>query len=160
MARPDSEAVAMIGAGVQARTQLEALKVALPRLQEARAFDIRRETAEQYAKEMSARLAMDVYAVDSAEAARYHGGQSVLRPYVFPLIGPAGRRLTRLGHPHDPHGHRHHRSVWIGHQNVNGIDFWDESSGTRILQERIESLSDGALSASLFVRLSWLLTYC
>jgi ornithine cyclodeaminase len=69
LARPDSKSVAMIGAGVQARTQLEALKVALPGLKEARAFDIRRETAEQYAAEMSERLAMDVRAVESAEAA-------------------------------------------------------------------------------------------
>ncbi|MEE8389775.1 MAG: ornithine cyclodeaminase family protein [Anaerolineae bacterium] len=69
LARPDSESVAMIGAGVQARTQLESLKVALPGLQEVRAFDIRRETAEQYAAEMSERLAMDVRAVESAEVA-------------------------------------------------------------------------------------------
>ena len=69
LARPDSESVAMIGAGVQARTQLEALKVVLPGLKEARAFDIRREVAEQYAVEMGARLGMDVRAVGSAEAA-------------------------------------------------------------------------------------------
>jgi len=69
MARPDSESVAMIGAGVQARTQLEALKVALPGLKEARVFDINRETAEIYAAEMSEQLDMDVRAVDSAELA-------------------------------------------------------------------------------------------
>jgi len=69
LARPDSQSVAMIGAGVQARTQLEALQVALPGLKEARAFDIRREVAEQYAVEMSDRLEMDVRAVGSAEAA-------------------------------------------------------------------------------------------
>ncbi len=54
---------------MQARTQLEALQVALPDLKEARAFDIRREVAEQYAVEMSDRLGMDVRAVGSAEAA-------------------------------------------------------------------------------------------
>jgi len=69
LARPDSETVALIGAGVQARTQLEALKVALPGLKEARVFDIRREAAGQYAAEMSAKLALDVRAVDSPEAA-------------------------------------------------------------------------------------------
>jgi 2,3-diaminopropionate biosynthesis protein SbnB len=69
LARPDSESVAMIGAGVQARTQLEALKVALPGLKDARAFDIRREAAEQYAAEMSEKLSMDIRAVDSPEAA-------------------------------------------------------------------------------------------
>jgi 2,3-diaminopropionate biosynthesis protein SbnB len=69
LARPDSESVAMIGAGVQARTQLEALKVALPGLREVRAFDIQRETAEAYAAEMGEMLSLDVSAVDSAEAA-------------------------------------------------------------------------------------------
>jgi len=69
LARSDSESVAMIGAGVQARTQLESLKVALPGLKEARAFDIRREAAERYAEEMSERLSMNVQATDSAEAA-------------------------------------------------------------------------------------------
>jgi ornithine cyclodeaminase len=69
LARPDSESVAMIGTGVQARTQLEALWVALPDLQEVRAFDIRRETAEEFAGEMSDKLSLDVRAVGSAEEA-------------------------------------------------------------------------------------------
>jgi ornithine cyclodeaminase len=69
LARPDSESVAMIGTGVQARTQLEALKVALPGLKEVRAFDIRREAAEEYAAEMSEQLLLEVRAVNSAEEA-------------------------------------------------------------------------------------------
>jgi ornithine cyclodeaminase len=69
LARPDSEVVAMIGAGVQARTQLEALKVALPGLKEVRAYDIRREAAESYASEVGAKLGMVARATDSAEAA-------------------------------------------------------------------------------------------
>jgi 2,3-diaminopropionate biosynthesis protein SbnB len=69
LARPDCASVAMIGAGVQARTQLESLKVALPDLEEARVFDIRRQAAEQYAAEMSKQLSMQVRAVKSAEAA-------------------------------------------------------------------------------------------
>jgi ornithine cyclodeaminase len=69
LARPDAESVAMIGAGVQARTQLEALKVALPRLREVRVFDIRSETAEAYAAEMGSLLSMDARATSSAEAA-------------------------------------------------------------------------------------------
>lgn len=69
LARPDSRSVAMIGAGVQARTQLEALKVVLPGLQVVRVYDIRSGSAERYAAEMSAKLGLDVHAVSSAEAA-------------------------------------------------------------------------------------------
>jgi ornithine cyclodeaminase/alanine dehydrogenase-like protein (mu-crystallin family) len=69
LANPDSESVAMIGAGVQARTQLEALQVALPGLREVRVFDIHRETAETYAAEMGDILSIVVRAVDSAGAA-------------------------------------------------------------------------------------------
>jgi ornithine cyclodeaminase len=69
LARPDSESVAMIGTGVQARTQLEALQVALPGLKEVRAFDIRLEAAQKYASEMSEKLSLEVRAVNSAEEA-------------------------------------------------------------------------------------------
>jgi len=55
LARADSQEVAMIGAGVQARTQLEALMIVLPGLKEVRAYDIRTETAEGFAEEMNRR---------------------------------------------------------------------------------------------------------
>jgi ornithine cyclodeaminase len=69
LARPDSSTAALIGAGVQARTQLEALKEVLPGLQEVRAFDIRREAAEAFAAEARARHGLEARAVESAEQA-------------------------------------------------------------------------------------------
>jgi 2,3-diaminopropionate biosynthesis protein SbnB len=69
LARPDAQSVAMIGAGVQARTQLEALLVALPGIKEVRAFDIRKETAEKYADEMRSKFGLDVRAAATAEEA-------------------------------------------------------------------------------------------
>lgn len=69
LARRDSDSVAMIGAGVQARTQLEALAIAVPSLKRARVYDINQQAAAAYAAEMSKQLALDVRAVDSPEAA-------------------------------------------------------------------------------------------
>ena len=65
LARKDSEIVAMIGGGVQARTQLEALTNVLHNLKEVRVFDIRKEVAEKYAKDMSEKTGLRVLAVDS-----------------------------------------------------------------------------------------------
>jgi 2,3-diaminopropionate biosynthesis protein SbnB len=69
LARPDSAIVAMIGAGVQARTQLEALKAVLPALKEVRAYDVRREAAEAFARQAHAHHGLEARAVDSAEEA-------------------------------------------------------------------------------------------
>src|SRR5690606_29364848 len=61
---------------------------------------------------------------NTRELTRYHFGKDGRRPFLYPLIGPAGRSLTRIGHPHDPHTHSHHNSVWVTHHNVNGVNFW------------------------------------
>jgi ornithine cyclodeaminase len=62
----------MIGAGVQARTQLEALTIVLPGLKEVRTYDIRRETAEGFAREVNSRYGskgLNAKAVGSPEEA-------------------------------------------------------------------------------------------
>jgi len=49
---------------------------------------------------------------DGVEIARYHFNPALNRPFVFPLIGPSGRSVTRMGHPRDPESHSHHNSQW------------------------------------------------
>jgi len=48
---------------------------------------------------------------DGAEISRLHFGPGLNRPFVFPAIGPGGRSVTRMGHPHDPVSHSHHNSI-------------------------------------------------
>jgi len=62
LARRDSHIVAMVGAGVQARTQLIALKEVLD-IAEVRINDISAEKARQYAEEMGKQLGVNVKAV-------------------------------------------------------------------------------------------------
>jgi len=80
---------------------------------------------------------------DGQEIARYHFGAALRRPFVFPMIGPSGRSLSRMGHPHDPESHSHHNSVWIAHHDVNGISFWGDHEKGRIIHRRIEAFDDG-----------------
>ncbi|MEZ5432290.1 MAG: DUF6807 family protein [Verrucomicrobiales bacterium] len=48
----------------------------------------------------------------------------------FPLTGPSGEPLTRMGHP-GAENHDHHRSVWFAHNKLNGLDFWSEQGTGR-----------------------------
>ena len=57
--------------------------------------------------------------------------QNTPRPFLYPVIGAGGESVTRnfpmrtdvLKEKKD---HKHHRSIWFGHGNVNGTDFWSE----------------------------------
>lgn len=93
---------------------------------------------------------------EGKEVARYHFGQDLDRPFLFPVLGPSGRPLTRMGHPHDPDGHGHHNSVWVAHNRVNGADFWANGTGARIVHQRLERLDDGSDSAAVISHNNWL----
>ena len=93
---------------------------------------------------------------DGVEIARYHYGADNPRPFVFPLIGKSGRSVTRMGHPRDPESHSHHNSVWIGHQSVNGVNFWEDRGGGRIVHQRLDRFEDGAMTALAEVQNAWL----
>ena len=67
LAREDATRVGLIGAGVQSRTQLMALQVTRPGIQQAAVFDIRRDRAEAFAIEMGERLGLDIHVAESAE---------------------------------------------------------------------------------------------
>jgi hypothetical protein len=93
---------------------------------------------------------------EGVELAGYHFGRDGQRPFVYPLNGPSGRPLTRMGHPRDPQSHSHHNSVWLSHQSVNGVNFWEDGRGARIAHERIDRIEDGDDAAFVETTSAWL----
>lgn len=91
---------------------------------------------------------------DGVEITRYNAGHDGFRPFVFPVIGPSGRSLTRIGHPHDPVTHSHHNSVWMSHQFVNGVNFWGDGVG-HIVHQKLLRLEDGPDAASIETLNAW-----
>ena len=113
------------------------------------------------------------------ELTRYHFGEGLRRPFWYPIMGPAGRSLTRMNmpgdparsitqdeqpkdpnKPQDPSGHSHQNSVWISHKNVEGIDFWRDGgpiAGQIVHQQVREGLEyvDGMAAASLHSLNHW-----
>ncbi len=96
------------------------------------------------------------FQVDGREVLRYHYGPQTPKPYVYPVIGPAGQPVTRLTHPHDPFTHNHHLSLWVGHHDVGGANFWEHrQSAARIVHDRIAKIEDGD-RAALTIHARWL----
>lgn len=92
---------------------------------------------------------------DGVELTRYHFATNLNRPFLFPVNGPGGRSVTRIGHPHDPTGHSHHNSIWFSHHDVDGVSFWEDKGKGRVLHQRILSFDDGDASTSLVALSAW-----
>lgn len=89
------------------------------------------------------------------ELTRFHFVPTLQRPFLYPLVGPAGVSYTRMGHPHDPVSHSHHNSVWISHQSVGGVSFWEDRTPARIICQRVEQYEDGPEQAWLLAVNAW-----
>jgi hypothetical protein len=95
------------------------------------------------------------FQVDGQERLRWHASPRYPRPFFFPVVGPSGRSLTRMGHPAAP-DHGHHRSLWWGHQDIGGVNFWEERGGEQqIRQDEWIHYQDGPEEAGMVVRLGW-----
>src|SRR5215212_7454182 len=92
------------------------------------------------------------FRIDGTERLRWHFGPNYPRPFFYPLVGPSGKSLTRIGHPGAPN-HDHHRSIWFSHAQVLGIDFWSEGKPARIRQKQWLYYGDADNEALMAVQL-------
>jgi len=92
------------------------------------------------------------------EIARYYFAKDLHRPFLYPLIGPSGKSLTRMGHPRDPNGHSHHNSCWVSHHDVGGVAFWNDAktSEGRIVHLRVLRYEDANDEALIEVQNAWI----
>ena len=70
--------------------------------------------------------------IDGKLFTSYQYPSNMEKPYLFPVIASNGSVITR-GFPLDPRkgervDHPHHIGIWFNHGNVNGLDFWNNSS--------------------------------
>lgn len=94
------------------------------------------------------------FRIDGQEKLRWHFGPQYPRPFFYPLNGPSGVSLTRMGHP-GAQNHDHHRSIWFAHQSLADTDFWSEGGAGRIVQKFWYSYHDGDDEAVMATALSW-----
>ena len=81
----------------------------------------------------STKTTVDVEIGGKAFTSYYFPGESVLKKAVlFPLISAKGTTITR-GYPMAPRpgervDHPHHVGMWLNYEDVNGFDYWNNST--------------------------------
>ena len=70
--------------------------------------------------------------VDGGPFTSYIWPESLTKPVLYPIVSATGETVTR-GFPLDPHpgertDHPHQVGLWLTYGNVNGIDFWNNST--------------------------------
>ncbi len=65
--------------------------------------------------------------------------KSGTKPILWPIVGPTGHEMTRAFPMRQDAStlttdHVHHRSMWFGHGDVNGKDFWLEEKNSGVIQ--------------------------
>lgn len=87
-------------------------------------------------------------------------GGDARKPFLWPLRAASGTEVTRHfpmdtveGEPTD---HPHERGLWFAHEDVNGVDFWNNEASYksppprgRIAYDQITGGKDGAFTAKL-----------
>jgi hypothetical protein len=106
--------------------------------------------------------------VDGKLFTAYIYPDTIAKPVLYPIQSAAGNSLTR-GYPLDPRpgervDHPHHIGHWFNFGDVNGLDFWNNSSAIPIdkrnkygsvVHTGIQSVSESANQAELAVTADW-----
>lgn len=107
--------------------------------------------------------------IDGQPFTSYIWPESLMKPVLYPLHAADGTLVTR-GFPLDPRAgervdHPHQVGLWLSYGDINGIDFWNNSTartaeekahmGTTV-QRRIVSTKNGRDSGELVVETDWL----
>ena len=94
--------------------------------------------------------------IDGAYFTSYCFGKDLVRPHLYPVIGPYGDGITRPLINEGEGDHHHHRSIWISHGHVNGWNNWGEGEGhawTR--HQRFEGVESGPVYGRIVSISNW-----
>ncbi|NSW95759.1 MAG: PmoA family protein, partial [Bacteroidales bacterium] len=110
---------------------------------------------------------VDVY-INGSFFTSYQYPSNLEKPFLFPVNAPDGSVVTR-GFPLEPRkgervDHPHQIGLWFNHGNVNGLDFWNNSSAIppdkkdaygHIVVQKIDRAESGKKKGTLGVVSEW-----
>lgn len=98
--------------------------------------------------------------IDGKPFTEYHF-KNTSRPFLYPILGPDGSRMTRdwpmADSPNEEHDHPHHKSFWFAHGEANGVDLWSESAKAgKTVQTKLVKAKGGKNQGVIQTRNDWL----
>src|SRR3954470_8170858 len=107
--------------------------------------------------------------IDGQPFTSYIWPDTLKKPTLYPLRTAKGTLVTR-GFPLDPRkgervDHPHHVGLWLNHGDVNGLDFWNNSTAIKaadapkmgtIYHRKIVDAKSGASEGELTVETAWM----
>lgn len=108
--------------------------------------------------------------INGQSFSEFYIGSSYAKPYLAPLRAAGGQTVTRRfpmekieGESRD---HPHHKGLWIGYGDVNGINFWETEAESRVSGEnpkdkgkvtlvKLGELKPGKKSGTVTVEFAW-----
>jgi len=92
--------------------------------------------------------------IDKKIFTSYVYDKKLAKPYLGPVFTQSGASFTRLDF--DTTEHPHHRSLFLGIGDVNGVDFWNEPDDKGFqIHRAITSLSSGCAMSSFTAQNVW-----
>ncbi|PSR54851.1 hypothetical protein AHMF7605_15745 [Adhaeribacter arboris] len=106
--------------------------------------------------------------VDGKPFTSYFYPDDLMKPVLYPLRTSKGTLITR-GWPYDPRlgervDHPHHVGLWFNYGDVNGLDFWNNSTAIEadkkngygtIKHRKVTKMTNGENQAELAVTMDW-----
>ena len=79
--------------------------------------------------------------IDGRPFTTFHYGPDWPKPFLHPLREASGLAVTR-GFPLETNAgesndHQWHRGLWFAHGDINGVDFWRETSGDAAVDQKL-----------------------
>src|SRR5688500_18165180 len=107
--------------------------------------------------------------IDGKPFTSYIWPDTLKKPVLYPIRTAQGNFVTR-GFPLDPRkgervDHPHHVGLWLNHGDVNGLDFWNNSTALKpeqapkmgtIVHRKVLEATSGAAEGVLAVETAWL----
>src|SRR3954451_3552990 len=112
--------------------------------------------------------------IDGQPFSEFYMGPTYTKPFLAPLRSASGLIVTRK-HPMEnvageTRDHQHHRGLWVGYGEINGINFWenefkyvsgqpknfDTAKNGKILLRKVNEVKSGKKSGKVDATFEWL----